>query len=360
MTINLFDIEAPSDSLHPKVGHLMMMPHERAILEKWSKGFTDRDGKGNFVHKFRTSFHSSFLELYLYAVLKAQRMTVDLNHHAPDFLITGPMPFAIEAVIAGIKNAGRAEDSRTIDDVESMFVPPWHNIHFREALAEGAVRYSSALRKKATRYLTYYKKLAWMPPELPYAIALGSFSQVNYGSEYHYSILALMFGYVFDAGSRTFIKNHHICKPGTGVVIDIDLFSRQDFTHVSAVIFTCTLTLGKLTSLVISAGITSMNVVRLLRSNEDDSPYSFQIVSELDPEDLLDGLFILHNPNATHPLPLSAFADTNAVHVRAAVNGLTFESVLPPLMARMNRTKLEGGDLLMDMVCHKAHIAFNG
>lgn len=359
MTINLFDIEAHSDALHPKVEHLMMMPHERAILETWSERFTDRDGNGKFVYEFRTTFHSSFLELYLHAALKAQHMAVDLSHHAPDFLVTGPVPFAVEAVIAGIKNDGRAEDNRTVEDVESMFVPPWQNAGFKEALAEGAVRYSSALTSKAKKYLADYSKLPWMPPELPYVIALGSFSQVNYGSEYHYSILALLFGYVFDASSRDFIKQHHIRKPGTNALIDIDLFSREDFAHVAAVIFTCTLTLGKLTSLVISAGIPSMNSVRLMRSNEGDSPYSFQTVSEQDPEDLLDGLFILHNPNATHPLSLSTFADTNAVHIRAAMGGLTFESPLPPLMARMSRTKAEGGDLLMDMLCHRAHIAFN-
>ena len=343
MTINLFDTEVPSDTLHSKVGHLMAMPHERAILEAWAEKFIDRDGNGKSVHEFRTTFHSSFFELYLHAVLKAQRMRVDLSHHAPDFLVTGPTPFAIEAVTAGIKEGGLAEDTRTVEDVESMFIPPWNNPDFEDALAEGTVRYSSVLTGKAKKYLASYNKLAWMPSELPYVIALGSFAQVNYGSEHHYSILALLFGYVFDAGSRSFVKQRHICKPGTNVSIDIDLFSRDDFKHVAAVMFTCTLTLGKLTSLVISADISSMNSVRLLRSDDGDNPYSFQIVSEQHPEDLLDGLFILHNPNATHPVPPSAFADTNIVHVRGAKHGLTFESVLPPLMARINRTWAEGG-----------------
>ena len=360
MTLSLFDIAVPTEDIHPKFMLLKTeMPSEQGLIRGWAEGMTDRDGKGKLARDFQTQFHPALFELYLHAVLKSQGLPVTTNHHAPDFLVEGPDGFVLEATIANIKTSGRPETERTIEDVDSMFDAPWENERFHEGLAEGVARYSNRVIDKARKYTATYQGHKWVTPDLPYVIALGSFAQVNYGSEYHYSILALLFGFVFDPDTETFVKRDKITKPGTQSPIDLNIFAKDEFKHVAAILFTCTLTLGKLTSLVISAGQPSMNRVRLLRSAEGDKPYSFQTVSPESPEDLLDGLFVLHNPNADVQLSPTVLAGTPAIHVRSVCGGLTFSSLLPPLMARMNRSIGEGGDILLDLFCRRAHLAFN-
>lgn len=359
MALNLFDTSAlpPGLAVHEKVKLLLGLPDERSIVEEWSQGFEDRDGK--FINEFQSTFHSAFFELYLFALLKAQQMRVDLTRPRPDFLITAPVSIVMEAVTAGIREGGRPEHERGLDDILSMFRPPWRNPEFSNTLAEGVVRYSNAICKKALKYHDAYAKLPWVSPDAPYVIAMGSFAQVNYGSEYHYSILALLYGFVFDATTRELAKASSILKPENGAPIDLDLFAKDEFRHVSAVLFTCTLTLGKLTSMAISAGQTSMNIVRVLRNDNEYPFYKVQKISPDSPEELFDGLFLLHNPNAAHPLPDSAFAGTSTIHVRAHANGLSFEGENMPLMARISLSRAVAPLELVDLIALNAFVEFN-
>ena len=73
-------------------------PHDEAVIAEWADGFIDRDGK--FVEEFQTTFNSSFWELYLHAVLKEAGCKIDFSYHAPDFVITDPVPFVVEATVA--------------------------------------------------------------------------------------------------------------------------------------------------------------------------------------------------------------------------------------------------------------------
>jgi hypothetical protein len=361
MTLNLFEISTlPSHlSVHPKVSLLLgQLPGERELVESWAEGFNDRDGK--FVNEFQSTFHSSLFELYLFALLKAQGMTVDLSRSRPDFLVTAPHPLVVEAVTSGIRADGRPEGERGFEDVMSMLTPPWRSDDFEEHLAESIVRYSNAICKKALKYRSSYSSLAWVPADAPYAIALGSFSQVNYGREYHYGIFALFFGLLFDAESRRYTPVKSISKPGTASPIDLNLFSREDFRHVSAVMFTCTLTLGKLTSMSISAGNASMNLVMLVRQDDEEPLFKMQFVSPESPEELFDGLFVLHNPNATNPLPNEVFEGTEAIHIRQFGNSHSFEGGNLPLVARLNLSRATVTPALMRDLAIEAFRDFNG
>jgi len=335
----------------------MWLQGERVIVESWGKGFVDRDGK--FVKEFQSTFHSSLFELYLFALLNAQGMTVDMTRSRPDFLVTAPYPIVIEAVTSGIRADGRPEDKRDFEDVISMFTPPWKSDDFKEHLVESIVRYSNAICKKALKYDTSYSNLAWVAADAPYVIALGSFSQVNYGREYHYAIVALLFGSMFDAETRQNSLVKSITKPGTESPIDLNLFAKEEFRHVSAVLFTCTLTLGKLTSMSISAGNPSMNLVTLIRQDYEEPLFKLQEVSMESPEDLFDGLFVLHNPNAANPLPISAFANTNAIHIRQIDGGYSFEGENLPLVARLNLSRAVATPELMRGIGVEAFMDFN-
>lgn len=359
MNLNLFDTSSlpPGLNVHEKVSTLQWLSGERQILERWSDGFKDRDGK--FVKEFQSTFHSSFFELYLFALLKAQGMTADLTRSRPDFLVTAPSPMVIEAVTANIKKGGRPEGERSFDDILSMFSPPWKSANFDDQLAESIIRYSSALCTKAKKYQESYSQLKWVTPDTPYVIAMGSFSNVNYGREYHYGILALLFGAMFDSRTRKNTKVNSINKPGTNSPIALNIFSKDEFRHVSAVLFTCTLTLGKLTSMAISEGHPSLNLVTLIRQDNEEPLFKLQEISMKSKEDLFDGLFVLHNPNATNPLPASAFAGTSAIHIRQGDGCHTFEGEGYPLVARLSLSRATTTPEVMREIGLEAFLSFN-
>src|SRR5215471_5847470 len=98
--MDLFTPIVPAEKLHPNFANVIKMEnqHNLAVLQQWAEGFVDRDGK--FVREFQTTFNSSFWELYLHALLKGLGCAIDFSHRAPDFVVTGPVPFNIEATIA--------------------------------------------------------------------------------------------------------------------------------------------------------------------------------------------------------------------------------------------------------------------
>lgn len=337
MAINIFDpIElAKCNNIHPKVDTLSLQPYEQEVLKDWAKGFKDRDNK--CTNEFHESFHSMFLELFIFALLKDQNMTVSFDSQSPDFFVTAPDPVLIEAVVAKIKTGGRLEEKRTEQDVINNLLPPWENPYFHNILMEGIVRCSNALTGKVNKYKETYIDLPHVCDDIPYVIALSSYSQINYGAEYYYSMVALLFGAVFHPKNRTFVRDSSVEKPDKkGVPIDINLFEKEELKHVSAVIFTCTLSLGKLTSLAISNGAPSANSVHLIRETVKLTEYAGQPVSHDTPEDLFDGVFVFHNSNASSRLSETFFQETNAIHVYLDGNIITTKSICPPLVTRLN------------------------
>ena len=98
--MDLFTPIVPKDAWHPNFAAEVRHPNvwNRAVLNEWATGFVDRDGK--FVREFQTTFNSCFWELYLHAVLRARRCSVDFGFESPDFVVTGLVPFSVEATIA--------------------------------------------------------------------------------------------------------------------------------------------------------------------------------------------------------------------------------------------------------------------
>src|SRR5438045_3774693 len=98
--MDLFTPVVPPERFHPNFANFIgrRNPYEEAVLSNWAEGFVDRDGK--FVEEFQTSFNSCFWELYLHAILKEAGCKIDFAHHAPDFVVTDPVPFVLEATVA--------------------------------------------------------------------------------------------------------------------------------------------------------------------------------------------------------------------------------------------------------------------
>lgn len=157
----------------------------------------------------------------------------------------------------------------------------------------------------------------WIADDIPFVIALSAYDQVNYGREFLYPMMALLYGQYYDFNTQSYIKKSYVKKPGTNAEIPIGLFNSEKYKYVSAVIFSCTVTLGKLTSLSICDGYQKNNSVYVLRNDigVPGHPYKIHVVRPEVPEMLDDGIFIFHNPYAKNKLSSVYFEKDGRSHI---------------------------------------------
>ena len=343
--LNLFeDLKIQDEKIHAKfkmIKNHLKLTGEHLILNDWITGFQDRDNK--IVKEFQTTFHSAFWEFYLYALSKEAGFEIDFSKNRPDFIIKAPIKFYIEAVVANIKQSGQQEDERTLVDILSMIQPYWKRENFYETLDESITRYSNAFISKSKKY-TEYSMDSYFDKSAPYVIALSGYEQINYGNNFHHAMLALLYGKYIDIGTDSYSTKKFILKPNSDAEIPIGLFLTPEFSHISAVIFSCTVTLGKLTSLAISQKKSpiTLNAVMCIRHDSEEPHFQAHIVSPQNPEYLTDGVFIFHNPFAKNQLPKDIFEKTNVIHVEFDMesSAISLNGNNLPIVSRLN---LAGG-----------------
>lgn len=341
--LDLFTQIVSYDKLHPKFKifkECLFLTGEQNILNDWIDGFIDRDNK--IVKEFQTTFHSAFWEFYLFSVFKEAGFEIDFNHNRPDFIIKAPQKMYIEAVVSNIKSTGSQEENRTLDDILSMVEPINLQQNFDYNIREAITRYSNSIQSKDKKYEDYTNdnKLKF-DKEAPYVIALSGYEQINYGKNFYYPMMALLYGLYYDNINDKYTKRNSIIKPDTeNKDIPIGLFLDDSKSHISAIIFSCTVTLGKVTSLAISQNKSKLKTNSVLCIRHDTEPPYFktQIVSPSSPEYLSDGLFIFHNPFAKNALNKELFEKTNAVHISLDIENdrKIFEGNNLPIVSRLN------------------------
>lgn len=317
-----------------------MLEEQRKILENWTEGFVDRDNK--IVDEFQKNFHSSFWEFYLYAVFKELGFEMDMSKEMPDFIITDPMRINIEAVIPNISRDGRPESDRKLEETLGGMHPIFEQENFEEIIKEAIIRQSSSISSKNEKYFKTYKSKEWFKDDIPFVLALGSFDQVNYGREYVYPMVALLYQFYYEKGTGNFVRREKV-KKINGAEIDLGIFNDKSNEHISAILYSCTLTIGKLTALAKSSGIIgyhNQNRVLNVRADADWPHYKIQEVEEANPEELVDGLFLFHNPNAKTKLPLSIFENSGIVQAHIVDGIIRYESSNLPLVARVNSSSI--------------------
>ena len=281
------------------------------------------------THKYNE--HKLFMEA---------KFELDQTHQMPDFIIKAPTEFYVEAVVTNIKNAGRKENERTLEDQMSMAIPPYLQYDFYEFLDEAIIRSASAIKCKHEKFKNEYVNRDWVNSANPFIIAMSSYSQVNYGREYIYPMLALLYVMYFDADSENFFKKDKVLKKETKAEIPLGIFLNNEYEDVSAIIYSCTITLGKLTSLSISMGNPSLNVVYNIRRNCATNKYLLQVVNQSSPEDLADGVFIFHNPNAKNKLPENLFDGIAVTQFYYDHDQLCYKGNETPIISRINTSKI--------------------
>lgn len=338
--MNIFeDLKIKEEKLHTKyklIRDNLQLTGEQEVLRDWVGGFEDRDNK--IVKQFQTTFHSTLWEFYLFAIFKELNFKIDFSKNRPDFIIESPSKLYIEAVVSNIKQNGEQEIERTLSDILSMLEPPFLQKNFYNELDESIVRHSNAILSKSKKYLSEYSTLDYIDDTTPYIIALSAYDQINYGNQYIYPMMALLYGAYYDMKSDTYTRKEFIFKPNSQAEIPIGLFQNNKMEHISAVIFSATITLGKLTSLSLSQNKSPLktNFVIAIRHDTDKPHWQPHVINENNPEELADGLFVFHNPFAKNKLDTSVFRNKGIMQIKADDKGHIFENDRLPLFSRLN------------------------
>lgn len=349
--LDIFTEQIKESKLHPKyktIRDCLNFTGEQEVLKDWIDGFIDRDNK--IVKQFQESFHSTFWEFYLFAVFKEAGFEIDFTKNRPDFIITKPKKLYIEAVVANIKKYGKKEEERTLKDILSMVRPVHLDEDFSNNLDESIIRYSNSIDSKYQKYNGYtdskgkYKKGYIEDKDFdknaPYIIALSGYEQINYGNNFYYAMLSLLYGIHYDNLNDKYSKKESILKPNTDSKIKLGLFLNDAMKDISAIIFSSTVTLGKLTSLSISQNKSPLKLNSVLCMKHDTEPPYFkpQVVSKDNPEYLSDGLFVFHNPFAVNPISNDLFKNTNVINVKFDIDKgyKIFEGNNLPIISRLN------------------------
>lgn len=349
MKLLLFDkIKGLSDDKqHEKFRFLrdsIQLSAEKRLLCAYTDGLVDKDHK--MVRQFQETFHSTYWEICIYQLCLEAGFSLDQSHPFPDFIVKKPIEFYIEAVVANIKQGGVPENERTLSDQLSMLIPPHLQKDFSKVLDESIIRCSNAVFSKIKKYEDY-KKGQWFEENKPFVIALSSCDQINYGIEFIYPMMALLYGRYYIPRKNGCIIKEYIQKNEAGVALPLGIFLNSKYSQISAIMYTCTNTIGKLTALALSRGLYSFNsVLDIVRDIEDHNfPFKFRIVSSNSPERISDGVFIFHNPHAKNPIMPEIFKNTNVTHVFLKNNCLSLSGLTTPLYTRFSTNSSLGKPL---------------
>lgn len=270
---------------------------EREVLNKWASDFEDRDNK--FIKEFQTSFEPCLWELYLHAYMKELGHTSDFSFDAPDFVMLREHEFCIEATIA----------------LPAVGEQPAHSFgqnikpgNFNEFNSQAAIRITNSFMSKVKKLRERYSKLEHCQNK-PFVIAIASFDRPFSHFAASRPILAAMYGLYHDEEASMEQKSEKIISYNVDSAIkngkteiNMGLFTTPEFSDVSAVIYSSLATWGKLRAL---SGNHSAPIVFQTFTPNPNSIYPIVKTAQKKDyrEHLLDGLYVLHNAFASHPLP---------------------------------------------------------
>jgi len=310
--MDLFSPIVSLDALHPLTAMLMSDRYlaERALLERWASGMIDRDNK--FVIEFQTTFDSCFWELYLNAALQEWRLRPDYRFSSPDFVIPGPSPLCIEATVAGPEANGMKPYGYRLEDLPT---------DFSEFNRDAALRLTNSFAGKVDRYRDYYSSLDYCKG-LPFVIAISSLDRP--GSHFGGSrpSLAAFYGLYYDEAAtppeaeRVVSYNVAAAIKPSGAHVPVGLFCDDTYSEVSAVIHSSLVTWGKLRALATDSKVDA--VFSTLHPKHGSLLPEVRATPKAQyHEDLLDGVYVFHNPFAKHPVPSGILSHPRITEVTA-------------------------------------------
>jgi len=309
MPPSLFDPVLPTDRLHPYFVHLVNEPANeptRAALSDVYATFVDPDG--NFLNDFQgEGFDARLSELYLHAYFSRSGFTLDRSHNRPDFMVTrDSLTVAVEATTAN-PSQGTATPGTQIANLKSP--------DEIEAYVQGelAVRLSGPLLAKLKKQ---YWKLEHVK-DRPLVLAIQAFHDKNSQEFTDTALTQYLFGLratwtMSDDGEldvRAMPGEGH--RKPSGKTVPTGFFGLPESEHISAVAFTNAGTHAKFTRMGYQMGVGNDTVFVVRTGSAFDSepsamlPACFSYNLDWPPrvETWGEGLVVIHNPRALHPIP---------------------------------------------------------
>lgn len=321
--LNWFIPKIPQHKLHHKFKFLKNFQYtsERELLSLWISNFKIKDGLEKTIKQFQETFHDVFWEIYLNEVFIRSGHTILEDMESPDFCLEkNKNKIFVEAVASNIAKTELKESERTLDHIYG------ENDHYH-ILDEAIVRIYNSLSIKKEKYLNNYSSKAGINKS-PFILAIGDYAQVNYGQSYYYPLLALLYGAYYDPNDLK-IELKILCEDDfgkeykhiinhtkkNGAKLAVGIFNTEEYEHISAIIYSCTTTLGKLTSLSYDH-IPFEKFIVLDKENSYSEYQTLRYSKQTPDETLYDGLFVYHNPIAINKLPEDFLTQEGVTHIR--------------------------------------------
>jgi hypothetical protein len=344
----LFDLVVPIEATSRDFRHIREHPSFTAARRLMDEVFAEfQDVDHSFVREFQTGgFSPRVFELALFAYLKEQGYDLDRSSPAPDFVIRGDVPVAIEVTTSNpSQDAG--EDDAALSTSVRLGMPDDLPSSQREFVFQAGKALRRKLLKRDAAGLAY-----WEQPHVagvPFVIALEPFHAasalihaVGWLAEYLYGRRDIV---AYDARGRLRLTAEQIDQhQHGGKSIPSGLFALPEAAHLAAVLFTNSSTVSKFNRIGTERGYGPSDVAMIRFGTIPDpnpnasTPQTFgYIVGDRDQDEretFSEGLHVLHNPWAQTPLPLGALRDITEHQLRDDGLVLTTFSRLDPFASK--------------------------
>jgi ribosomal protein L30 len=286
----------PEDRLNPLFKILVNSERyspARGVIEAMMRWYKDADG--NFIEQFQTTgFNARIWELYLFATFIELGYARSEAFAVPDFLLSGAFgSFGVEATTANPPGAEIPNDKTELQRFIENFVP---------------IEIGRALRAKLDRKTPY-----WAMPQMegqPFVLAVQDFHfasamqmVVSAATEYVFGVR-----HSLDKGLKIERIEEHVWE---GLREQSGFFRMPNAEHVSAVIINPQGTLPKFNRMGYLAEFGNRRI-RMVRTglargernsrNPMPRPFVHEVHAPGYSESWVEGMVVLHNPNALIPL----------------------------------------------------------
>lgn len=332
----------------------------RRMLDDVYQEFNDPDG--NFAEQFQTTaFHARYFELYLFAYFSRSGYIVDRSKPRPDFLVSrNDVVVAVEATTVNPSTSGVLSDSgKNVSDLSGEEVRDYEE-------NELPIRFGSPLYSKLGKK---YWELGHCQG-LPFVIAIEAFHDKEALVFSDAALAQYVFGQkwtgalsrdgILEGQSRS-IEEHQVA----GKTIPSGFFYQPDSQYVSAVLFTNSGTSAKFSRMGYQSGF-GCEKLKMVRTgfcynqrlnSVDPTFFSYDLDQPPFVEPWGQGLMVLHNPNAVHPLPRSYFACAAQMYVEGGMHRVVRPAWHPVASTTATFDFGDSKQRIPDFLTHRARIS---
>lgn len=257
----------------------------------------------------------------------------------------------VEAATANAAEGRLNEWDRTFsrEELESLR-------RFKRLNTEAIIRLSNAILGKVRKYEQTYKNFPHVKGK-PFVIAIAPFEQPHFNHQHDRPIRALLYDHYVDEDAylddpEAYPKGPPSIKLGfvtkeNGAEIPLGFFNDPAMSEVSAIIFSCLATWGKLSAMSRNPD-TEATIDSLWATPPDGKPERRHSTRAEYIETVRDGLQVYHNPFATKPLSPTVFRTPRVVqhYVRPDTGEWNYEGHTEALLFRQVHAQVKGRNAL--------------